>query len=208
MNKFSTRCFLACLAACATASIAETARAVDATPDVEVGIPDVIYLKTFSKFVCNFPATSLIAPVPTAGVASGTATIDSTGTVAVGSISKDAVIDTTSPFTTLADQKCDALNAFAVWGTGGTAGEIKVDVAVNAGGGTLTESATSKTMTLSNVYVQKNGTTMATDITKTDSAPGLSTPYKGDIRLKLNITTATRSGNYTGGKIKISAVSQ
>jgi hypothetical protein len=206
MNKFSTRCFLACLAACATASIAETARAVDATPDVEVSIPDVIYLKTFSKFVCNFPATSLITPVPTAGVSTGTATISASPSV--GSISGDAAIVTTSPFTTIGSQKCDALNAFAVWGTGGATGNVKVDTLVDTASLANTLSAT-KTMTLSSAKFDVNGNTLGNPLASvTFGAPGLATPYKGDIRLDLDITNATRSGTYTGGKIKISAISQ
>ncbi len=211
MKNFSTRCFLACVAACATATFAETARAVEATPDVEVNIPNVIYLKTFSKFICDFPAASLIAPAIVNPDVSGTATIEATGgTVAVGSISKNANIGVTSPFT-FASQKCDATNAFAVWGTGGTNGEIKVNVAVDDNSLThngIAAGAGVPEMTLSNIYVQENGTAMATDTQKTKLAPGLSTPYKGDIRLDLDITDATRSGTYTGGKIKISAISQ
>jgi hypothetical protein len=204
MNKFSTRCFLACLAACATASIAETARAVDATPDVEVGIPDVIYLKTFSKFVCKFPPTSLITTVPTVGIVTGTNATITTST-SVGSISGDAAIGVVSPFTNVTSQKCEAQNAFAVWGTGGTNGNVKVDTSVDTG--TLTHTVGSQTMALSTAKFVENGTGGVLGVSSTFPAPGLSTPYKGNLRLDLDITNATRSGTYTGGKIKISAVS-
>jgi hypothetical protein len=182
--------------------------AVDATSDLEVGIPDVIYLKTFSKFVCNFPEAAISTdPGSSLDQLAGTATIDAT--TAVGSISKnvnDPINFGTSPYTVNA-QFCDTKNAFAVWGTGGSNGNIKVDVAQN-GNNTGTGPSAGNTLALTAVNVS-TGNTAFTNVTTTGNlaAPGLATPVAGNIRLRFNLGGAKRSGTYTGVKFKITATS-
>ncbi len=189
------------------------AAAVDATSDLEVGIPDVIYLKTFSKFVCNFPAAALTtSPNVSVGTLAGIATIDNTGTgtVAVGSISKSFTPSqfTSSPYT-VGSQSCDTKNAFAVWGTGGSNGNIEVAVAENSTTtNTGTGPGTGNTLLLTAVNVSKGTDALATATTTGNlPAPGLATPTTGNIRLTFDLTDAKRSGTYTGVKFKITATS-
>jgi hypothetical protein len=209
MNKqFSLVAIGAATIAATQALLALPVGAVDALSDIEVGIPDVIYLKTFSKFVCNFPEAAINTdPGNSLDQLAGTATIDTTA--AVGSISKDVNDATnfgTSPYTVNA-QFCDTKNAFAVWGTGGSNGNIKVDVAKGISD-TGTGPGTGNTLLLTAVNVSTGNTALATAITTGNlPAPGLATPTPGNIRLKFNLAGAKRSGNYTGVKFKITATS-
>jgi hypothetical protein len=196
--------------AAAQALLALPVGAVDAISDLEVGIPDVIYLKTFSKFVCNFPAAALTtAPNVSVGTLAGTATINSTGTVAVGSISKSFNPSqfTSSPYTVGA-QSCDTKNAFAVWGTGGGSGNVKVEVAKGISD-TGTGPGTGNTLILTDVLVSTGSSALASATATTGdlAAPGLATPTTGNVRLTFDLTDAKRSGNYTGVKFKITATS-
>lgn len=213
MNKhFSLVALGAATIAATQALLSLPVGAVDAPSDIEVGIPDVIYLKTFSKFVCNFPASALIDPGFGAVEQNNDATIATS--VVVGRISadvNDTVNFTGTPFTTL--QNCDAQKAFAVWGTGGTNGNVKVDVArlsaSSTGSGNVgTGPGTGNTLALAAVAVSTGSTAVASAVTTGNiTAPGLVTPVEGNIRMRFNITGANRSGNYTGVKFKITATS-
>ncbi len=158
---------------------------VDQDVDVEINVPEVLFLRTFQTVSLDISEAELAGgtAVTTGGIGqdyNSTALTDGT-----------TPIDQTSPFggITAGSITKTVAELYAVWSN-------------NPGGATVTLTAPTPTLT------GGTGTATITSVTNTGTDPttaiGLDTPYVGGADIDLDLSTATEAGTYTGGIINVS----
>lgn len=166
------------------------AQATGAT-DVDINLPDIVVLHYFSNVDISINASTLETFLGFGGnsVDEGTTTASNSLTpdLDISSSLTDPTGDPTAANLTLS-------NAWAVRALGGSGSSIQISIANTDG--TLSN-ATGGSITVSSVGVQVGGGGFAT--TQTFAPTGLVTPKVGDVQLELDLSNATRSGDYLDG---------
>ncbi|YAF96359.1 MAG: hypothetical protein AB3A66_01325 [Nodularia sp. CChRGM 3473] len=160
---------------------------IDQDVNVEIDVPEVLYLRTFETISLGITEDELAggAAVTTAGLGQD---FDATGTT-----DGTTLIDQTSPFAGLTGgvitKTVDEL--YAVWSNSPRAGGVTIALTVS--GNTLT-AAGGATATI----------TSAVPTVPSAAAPGLDVPVVGGADLEFDLGASTASGTYTGGVITVS----
>jgi hypothetical protein len=144
---------------------------------VTVTVPEILYLRTINTAVVNLSGTDFAAGLTAVGsnyVGTGYKT------------TANGTVDTTSPFTTGTVTKTIS-QAYAVWSNSPRAAGVNIAV-----------TAPATYQSLSNPS-QTIGVTLPASDSKTGiAAPGLVTPYVGDIALNVTPSATTTPGSYAG----------
>ncbi|MBH8563702.1 hypothetical protein I8748_16135 [Nostoc sp. CENA67] len=158
---------------------------VDQDVNVEIKVPEVLYLRTFDTVSLDITGDDLAG---TQGVFVNGVGKDKSGiTTGATSINQDP------PFMGVSSITKPVAELFAVWSNNPDGG---VNVTLTPTTSTLT-GPNSATATIASV------TKVGTDPT---TAPGLVTPYVGGAEIEFNLSNASAVGTYIGGVIKVQAV--
>ncbi|MBW4556667.1 MAG: hypothetical protein KME59_12125 [Trichormus sp. ATA11-4-KO1] len=190
-NKFLAIFAVAGIAAVGSALFSAPAHAqlaVDQDVNVELEVPEVLYLRTFETLSLTITEDELAGgtAVTTGGIGQD---FDSLSPISDGT----TLIDQTSPFGGLTGGSITkpVAELFAVWSN-------NPDGGVNV---TLTPTTTGLTSA-------GGGTATIVSVTKTSTdpttAPGLETPYVGGADIEFDLNGATVAETYTGGVINVS----
>jgi hypothetical protein len=166
---------------------------IDQDVDVEINVPEVLYLRTFETLSLDITVDEL------AGVAQGTNLPQAQSGYDTINPTSDGTtdIDDTSPFAgvTAGTISKTVNQVYAVWSNNPNG----FDVTLTNPADILTATTGGATATMSNL--QK---TVATDPA---TAVGLITPHIGGASFDLDLTSATKADTYDGGVINVEVVS-
>lgn len=154
--------------------------------NVEISVPEVLFLRTFETISLTLNDTDL-GGVTTDGVGKD---FDENGTT-----DGTTAIDQTSPFETLDAIEKNVEQLYAVWSNNPNGG---VDVTFNIDNNTL-NGENGGTATIISVNAHNPDTASAA------TAPGLAAPFVGGATIGFDLSNATQAGIYTGGAITVTA---
>lgn len=162
---------------------------VEQNVDVEIKVPEVLYLRTFDKVSLDITGDDLAGTEGVFVNGPGTSVGKDKGGITTGA----TPIDKNTPFIGVSSVTKTVDELFAVWSNNPDGG---VNVTLTPATSTLT-GPNSATATIASV------TKLGTDPT---TAPGLVNPYYGGADIEFNLSNASAVGTYTGGVINVKAV--
>ncbi len=167
------------------------AQAVTSGVEIEVSVPDIVFLQTYDKITFNLEAADLTTATDLLDNATpGSA---AAGSSTVGTLPPQPVTTTGKTTKTYAD-----VLLYRTWGLGGATGQIEHGI-----------SSVSNTLTLTGGAGAASTITMdspiASALTK-DNAPGIDgTAIEGMFDFTFDFSGVKRSGLHTGGVVTVSA---
>ncbi len=159
--------------------------------DVEINVPEVLYLRTFDTVSLNITEADLGGG--TAATTGGVGSDYETNGTPAGTTDGTTAIDPTSPFAGVTGGSIirNVQQLYAVWSNSANAVTINHTIPTPA----LTNGTA--TATIKSV----NNTTGSGN-----NPPGLITPLIGGVDIEFDLTNATTAGTYTGGVINVEAI--
>jgi len=171
------------------------------TTDIDISFPPLVILFYYDNIDITISRAALAGIV--AGGTGDTAL--SQGTVSGNAFTPNlSISSSTTGFTSPAAVDLDLIEAWAVRAIGDSSGAGTVQVTLSVGDDTLTETG-GDTITINSLNTRLTSVGGAFSPSVTFPAQGLGTAILGDLRLNLDLSGATVSGDYVDGQFTVTA---